>query len=172
MKILVSLFATLLMVSCTARPRPAAVTPEPIARGAGVCKLDPAACEESCARCADKSACFANGGECKLGDLWFNDTGDIAADIWTPGCHYEYPNQQCVDGTFFVGDVCSKKDPNVLIEWTLSTCHPPNGDREAYDCDKECLRVERGHGTCAVVPNACSTKPSAFCRCEKPGPNG
>jgi hypothetical protein len=61
----------------------------------------------------------------------------------------------------------------VLMEWTLSTCHQP-GDRAAYDCDKECLRVKRGHGTCAVVPNACDNqqKPSAFCRCDKPGPNG
>jgi len=172
MKILFLLFITLLMVSCSTGKKPEVVRPEPIARGGEVCKLDPAGCETACARCADKAACLANGGECKAGDLWFNDTGDIGPDIWTPGCHYEYPNPQCIDGTFFLGDVCSDKNPVVLIEWTVSTCHPPQGDREAYDCDKECLRAQRGHGTCAVVPKACSTKPSAFCRCEKPGPNG
>jgi hypothetical protein len=171
MKILLLSLCSLLMVSCTRRAAEP-VKPEPIARGAEVCRLDPASCEATCASCADKAACFANGGECKAGEIWFNDTGDIAADIWTPGCHYEYPNQQCVSGTFFLGDVCSSKSPVVLIEWTVSVCHPPQGDREAYDCDKECLRVQRGHGTCVVIPNACANKPSAFCRCEKPGPNG
>lgn len=171
MKFLLVPLGALLMVACTPATQQKPARPEPIARGAEICKLDPAACEESCARCPDKAACFANAGECKANELHFNDTGDIAADIWTPGCHFEYPNAQCVNGAFFLGDVCSDGN-RVLIEWTVSVCHPPQGDREAYDCDKECLRAQRGRGTCAVVPNACSTKPSAFCRCELPGPTG
>lgn len=171
MKILLISLAALLMVSCSTRPRQEPVKPEPIARGAEICKLDPAACEESCARCDDKATCFANGGECQANGLSFNDTADVAGDIWTPGCHYEYANPQCVDGTFFIGDACSKANPKEILEFTLSTCHPP-GDRAAFDCDKECLRVQRGHGTCVAVPNACSGNPSAFCRCDTPGPTG
>lgn len=172
MKTLLISLAALLMVSCSTRQKPEPVKPEPIARGAEVCKLDPAACERSCARCADQSACFANGGECTSVGGHYNDTGDIGADIWTPGCHFEYPSSECVDGTIFLGDDCSTANPKVLIEWTLSTCHPPSGDSEAYDCDKECLRAQRGNGTCVAVPNACSGTPSAFCRCDKPGPTG
>ena len=172
MKSLLIALAALLMVSCSKAQRPEPPKPEPIARGAEVCKLDPGACEISCSACADKAACFANGGECKTEGVWFNDTGDIGPDIWTPGCHFEYPTPECVNGAFFLGDQCSETNPKVLIEWTVSPCHPPSGDRESYDCDKECLRVQRGNGTCVKVPNTCSGKPSAFCRCDKPGPTG
>lgn len=171
MKTLLISLAALLMVSCSTVQKPTTpIKPEPIARGAELCKFDPAACEKSCTGCADMAACFANGGECVTVGTHYNDTADIADDIWTPGCHFEYLTSECVNGAIFLGDDCSRTDPKVLIEWTLSECHPPNGDHAAFDCDKECLKNQRGNGICVPVPNACSGTASAYCRCNKPGP--
>jgi hypothetical protein len=131
-----------------------------------------AACEKRCAECPDKPACLSQGGECAAG-TYFNDTGDIGPDIWTPGCHYQYWDPQCSTGKAFVdGDICSEENPKLIIEWTLSDCHPPQGDTATYNCDVECLRAGRGNGTCVPLPTACSGKRSAYCKCDRPGPTG
>ena len=141
---------------------------EPVALDAPVCELEPELCEESCAGCPDQEVCFKQNGNCVAAGLEFNDNGDGNVDIFTPGCHQEYPVGQCPNNPkFFSGDACGRNQPNNLIEWTDSNCHGPSGDRSTFDCNAECLRLGLGNGTCMVVADACGAgNDSAVCKCD------
>lgn len=161
----------LCVASAACRTAPAgAAQPVPLATGAAVCEAEPEICARLCARCPDREGCLARGGECALAAVSFNDTGDVNADVFTPGCHWEYTDANCTQGQqFFSVDECGS-DPKVLYEWTLSACHGPTGDTATYDCDVECRRVGRGGGRCAWKDAVCAGRRSAYCQCDVPPP--
>jgi hypothetical protein len=172
MKIVLGLIAVLLLAGCFSKQPKLSDLPAPIALTEDVCSREPELCTESCKSCKDKQGCLLKNGECGSGKLYFDDRNDVGADIWTPGCHYEYTNPACSKKqTFFLGDVCGNKNPNEIIEWTVSTCHGQLGDRKIFDCDKECKRNDLGGGTCVELPDVCNGNPSAACKCDKPLPN-
>ncbi len=152
-----------------------AIDYEPIASGLAACQMDPEFCVERCRACDDPHACFHNGGVCLQANVSYDDLGDNAGDVFTPGCHYKYTGANCPINTRarFDQDVCSNAFPNNIWEWTVSACHAPIGDLSLFDCDKICRQLNLGPGTCVTVPNACGQGwNSAKCKCEKdPVPN-
>ena len=181
LKYCVLLMLLLLMSACDTQQEndspidESAITLEPVATGALICELEPALCEQRCSDCDDPEACFAAGGACKQANFSYNDTGDNGIDVFTPGCHYLYPNSNACQGTGqrFSEDSCGIQNVNLILEWDLSTCHGPTGDLNIYDCDKICRQLGRGGGTCKTVANACGAGwDSARCECDQPPPPG
>ena len=171
MKSAIGFIAVLLLIGCSSKHPNISEFPAPVTLTKDVCSREPELCEKSCADCKDRKDCMLNNGVCKTGGLHFNDSADTGNDIWTPGCHYEYKDAACTQNqNFFLGDICGTKNPKEIIEWTVSACHGAIGDREIFDCDKECKRADLGRGTCVVVPNVCAGKDSAACKCDKPLP--
>ena len=169
MHVILSVISVVLLTACDPSAQDKGdLSIDPVALDASVCTLEPELCEETCAKCPDKEACFKQNGFCVAFGLEFNDTGDANIDIFTPGCHQKYPAGQCPNNpAFFLGDVCGRNQPNNLIEWTDSACHGPSGDRSTFDCNVECLRRGLGNGSCMAVANACGVgKNSAVCKCD------
>ena len=110
-----ALLAPLLLVSActTLQNDDSSITLEPVASGLLVCELEPGLCEQRCSDCDDREACIATGGACKQANFSYNDTGDNSIDVFTPGCHYLYPNSNACQGTgqrFSEDSCCQAQD--------------------------------------------------------------
>lgn len=177
MRILTIVFLSLLLlIACSHRSPVESVPIEPLAEGGLICELEPGLCEQRCADCPDQTACFAAGGHCQAANVSYDDKGDVAGDVFDPGCHYIYEGNAACQGDpkRFSQDDCGIQNPDLILEWTISACHGPTGDLSLFDCDKICRQLGAGGGTCKTVANACAQGwNSAQCECDRPvpGPN-